>query len=152
MTDYKSIRGSQLGFDKYGALAAIAGIFGQKRITPRVAHAAITVGAEAADARAISIQLYDFKGKAIDFAAYFEIVMFSSSAMTDVMSGGGSTGLAAGASGKLQAVVAKLLFRAISTTAGLWTGTYTDTGTAAGYIAVRLPNGEIIGGATITNA
>lgn len=152
MTEYKSILGSRLGLDKYNALSVMAGIFGQKRITDRAAHAVITVGAEAADTRAITIQLYDGKGKVLDYAAYFEIVMFSSAAMTDFMSGGGSTGLAAGASGKLQAVVAKLLFRAISTTAGLWAGTYLDTGTAAGFIAVRLANGQVVPGALVTNA
>jgi hypothetical protein len=121
-------------------------------ITRPCVDATITIGDEATDARAITIQLKDANGKAIDYAEYFEIVMFSSSAMTDFVATGGSTGLAAGASGKLQAIVAKKLFRAISTTAGLWAGTYTDTGSDAGYLAVRLPNGRIVAGGAVTNA
>lgn len=149
---FRSIFGKLLGQGAYGQLATRNDGVNVRDLTDRIGNAVITVGAEAADVRAITIQLKDHYGNNIDFAGYFEIVMFSSAAMTDFMSGGGSTGLAAGASGKLQAVTAKLLFRAISTTAGLWTGTYTDTGTAAGYIAVRLPNGRVVGGALITNA
>ena len=155
MTEYKSIKGSQLGLDKYGALAAIAGLFGQKRVSDPIAHAVITISAEGAtvaNQRDITIQLYDFRGKAINYAATFEIVLFSSSAMTDFVATGGTTGVQAGVSGKLLAVVAKKLFRAISTTAGLWVGSYLDTGTDAGYLAVRLPNGQIIGGGLITNS
>lgn len=154
MAEFKSLLGKRLGLDKYGALAAIAGIFGQKRVTDPIAHAAITISAEGAtvaNQRDITIQLYDCNGKAINYAAVFELVLFSSSAMTDFVATGGTTGIAAGASGKIQAIIAKKLFRAISTTAGLLTCIYTDTGTDAGYLAVRLPNGQIIGGGLITN-
>jgi len=149
-TSYKNILGKRLGLNDYGTLATKQ--TGSKiDLGNKIADASITVGAEASDVRAITIQLKDANGNNLDEAGYFEIIMFSSSAMTDFMSGGGSTGLAAGASGKLQAVIAKLLFRAISTTSGVWAGTYTDTGTAAGYLAIRIPNGRIIGGGTITN-
>jgi hypothetical protein len=143
----KSIHGRKLGIGDKNQLIS-NGI----EITRPCVDATITIGDEATDARAITIQLRDANGKAIDYAEYFEIVMFSSSAMTDFVATGGSTGLAAGASGKLQAVIAKKLFRAISTTAGLWAGTYTDTGSDAGYLAVRLPNGRVVAGGTVTNA
>jgi hypothetical protein len=143
----KSIFGRKLGLGDKNQLIS-NGI----EITRPCVDATITIGDEATDARAITIQLKDANGANIDYAEYFEIVMFSSSAMTDFVATGGSTGLAAGASGKLQAIVAKKLFRAISTTAGLWAGTYTDTGSDAGYLAVRLPNGRIVAGGAVTNA
>ena len=151
MTEFKSLFGSMLGLGKNGELAS-QNRRGYSRHTDRIGNAVITIAAEAGDARAITVQLYDHNGDAITWAGYFEIILFSSSAMTDFVATGGSTGLAAGASGKLQAVIAKKLFRAITTTAGLWAGTYTDTGTDAGYLAIRLPNGQIIAGGTITNA
>lgn len=150
--DFKSLFGRQFGIGKYGQLVTNVDAVNVRNLTDAIASATITIGDEVADARAISVQLKDHNGKNIDFAATFEIVMYSGAAMTDFVATGGSTGLAAGASGKLQAIVAKKLFRAISTTAGLWAGTYTDTGSDAGYLAVRLPNGKVIGGGLVTNA
>ena len=151
---FKTIIGRRLGINGYGTLASRqTGV--QIDLGNKIADAAITVSAEGAttaNTRDLTIQLKDANGKALDEAGYFEIVLFSSSAMTDFVATGGSTGVVAGANGKLQAVIAKKLFRAISDTAGLWVGTYLDTGTDAGYLAVRLPNGRIIGGGTITNA
>lgn len=149
---FRSLVGKLLGLGAYGNLVTRNAGGTPIDLTDRIGSATITIGDEATDARAISIQLKDHAGVNIDFAAYFEIVMFSSAAMTDFVATGGSTGLAAGASGKLQAIIAKKLFRAISTTAGLWAGTYTDTGTDIGYLAVRLPNGRVIGGGLVTTA
>ena len=109
-------------------------------------------GASVANQRDITITLKDNNGKAIDYAEVFEIVLFSSSAMTDFVATGGSTGIAAGAAGKIQAIVAKKLFRAISDVTGVCSVIYTDTGTDPGYLAVRLPGGQIIAGGLITNA
>ncbi len=154
MTEYKSFFGALAGIGKYGNLLS-SNRRGFTQHTDAIAHAAITIsaeGASVANTRDISIQLYDHKGKAIDFAGNFEILMFSSAAMTDFVATGGTTGVAQGVSGKLLAVVAKKWFRCISTVAGLWTGTYLDTGTDAGYLAVRLSNGRVIGGGLVTNA
>lgn len=151
---FKTIIGRRLGLNGYGGLATRqTGV--QIDLGNKIADAAITVsaeGASVANTRDLTIQLKDANGKALDEAGYFEIILFSSSAMTDFVATGGTTGVAAGANGKLQAVIAKKLFRAISDTAGLWVGTYLDTGTDPGYLAIRLPNGRIIGGGTITNA
>ena len=114
--------------------------------------ATITVGAENTNVRAITIQLKDAKGNAINYAEMVELIVFSSSAMTDFTATGGSTGIAAGASGKILALVAKKVFRAISTTAGALAVIYTDTGSDAAYLGVRLPNGRIVAGGTLTNA
>lgn len=147
---FKSILGKMLGLDAYGRLES-NGI----KLTPKAVDATITISAEGAtvaNQRDISITLKDANGNAVDEATVCELVLFSSSAMTDFVATGGSTGIAAGASGKIQAIVAKKLFRAISTTAGVIAVIYTDTGTDAGYFAVRLPNGRIVAGGDITNA
>lgn len=117
--------------------------------------ATITISAEAAtvaNQRDITITLKDAAGNAIDYAEMFEIVMLLNAGGTDFMATGGSTGVAAGASGKILAVVAKKLFRAITTTAGVCQVIYTDTGTEVGYLAVRLPNGRVVNGGAVTNA
>jgi hypothetical protein len=152
---FRSIFGNLLGQGAYGQLATRHDGVNVRDLTDRVAHATITISAEAAttaDTRDITIQLKDHLGQNIDYAARFEILMFSAADMLDFVAAGGSTGVQAGASGKLLAVVAKKQFEAITTAAGLWVGSYLDTGTAAGYLAVRLPNGKIIGGGLVTNA
>jgi hypothetical protein len=142
--------GRRFGQDTRGNLSA-NGI----AITSPAIDATISISAEAAtvaNQRDITITLKDANGTAINYAEVFEIVLFSSSAMTDFVATGGSTGIAAGAAGKIQAIVAKKLFRAITSTAGVCSVIYTDTGTDPGYLAVRLPTGRIVAGGTITNA
>jgi hypothetical protein len=109
-------------------------------------------GASVANQRDISLTLKDDQGDAINFAGVVELMVFTTSAMTDFAATGGSTGIAAGASGKILALVAKKVFRAISTTAGVIAVIYTDTGTESCYLAVRLPNGEVVGIGDLTNA
>lgn len=151
-TSFKSILGRRFGLGAYGELQARGG---SVQITRPAVDATITISAEAAttaDTRDLTVTLKDAAGNAIDYAELFEIVMFSSSAMTDFVAAGGSTGVVQGTIGKLLAVVAKKHFHCLTDTSGAWNGTYLDTGTAAGYLAVRLPNGRIIGGGTVTNA
>lgn len=107
-------------------------------------QATITVGAESTNVRAITITLKDRRGKAINYAENVDIIVYSSAAGTDFIATGGSTGIEIGASGKLLTVVAKKLFRAISTTAGVIALTWTDTGTETFAIGVRLPNGRVV--------
>ena len=151
----KSFRGGRsLMVEKYGNFASRK-TGSTIPLTPRCVNVTGTISAEAAtvaDQRDISLQLKDANGNNIDYAETVELVLFSSSAMTDFVATGGSTGIAAGASGKIQAIVAKKLFRAISTTAGLIAVIYTDTGTDPGYLAVRLPTGRVVGIGTLTNA
>jgi len=149
---FKSIHGRRLGLGAYNELVTAGGSI---PVTRAAVGATISISAEGAttgDTRDLAITLTDAMGNAIDYAELFEIVMFSSSAMTDFVAAGGSTGVVQGSVGKLLAVVAKKHFHCLTSTAGAWSGTYLDTGTAAGYLAVRLPNGRIIGGGTVTNA
>lgn len=146
----KSIVGRRLALGGYGNLTA-NGI----DITPKAATATITIsaeGASVANQRDITITLKDANGDAIDYAENFEIRLYLSAAMTDFVVTGGSTGIAAGASGKVLAVVAKKIFRAITTTAGVCQVIYTDIGTEAGFLAVALPNGVVVPGGLVTNA
>ena len=151
---YKSLVGQLLGVSDRGNLVSAAG-GAQKNVTSPCCHVTGTISAEAAtvaNQRDITLQLRDANGDAIDYSETVEIVLFTSSAMTDFVATGGSTGIAIGASGKLLAVVAKKLFRAISTTAGVIALTWTDTGTEAAYLGVRLPSGVVIGIGTLTNS
>ena len=122
-----SIHGRKLAIAKTGNLTA-NGI----DITQPCADASITVGAENTNVRAITIQLKDANGDAF-------------------VTTGGSTGIAIGTDGALLTVVAKKYFVAISEADGDIDLTWTDTGTEAAYLAVRLPNGRLVISAAMTN-
>lgn len=115
--------------------------------------AAITIGAEStANARAITIQLMDSRGKDIDYVEMVDIYMFTSSAKTAFATTGGSTGLAIGSDGALLAVVAKKYFKATSESDGDIDLTYTDTATSETVcIGVGLPNGTIVTSSAFAN-
>lgn len=147
---FKSILGSRLGLGAYGQLAVKSSGTAYD-ITTKAVTATAVIGAEAADARAITITLKDANGNVIDSIEEFGIEVYADATMAD-WSAGGSTGLAQGASGKLLAVVAKKVFRATTTTAGICALTYTDTGTAAAYLAVVFGNGNRVGLGLMTNA
>lgn len=149
---FLSIHGFRLGIGQYGELSARGG---NVKITNPAVDATITISAEGAttaDTRDIAITLKDASGAPLDYAAPFKIIMFSSSAMTDYVAAGGSTGVVQGTVGKLLAIVAKKYFHCLTSATGTWNGTYLDTASAAGYLAVELPNGVIIPGGTVTNA
>lgn len=117
--------------------------------------ATITVGAEGASVanqRAITVQLTDAAGSNMDAVSEVELIMFLNSGGSDFVATGGSTGIAIGASGKLLTIVAKKLFRALTTSAGLLALTWTDTGTEAAFLGVKLPNGKIVMSTALTNA
>lgn len=116
------------------------------------ANATITVGAESGDVRNITIQLKNGLGRNVNYAAEVDIVVLLNAAGTDYVATGGSTGIAIGASGKLQTIIAKKRFKARSTTAGVIALTWTDTGTEAAYLGVILPNGKQVISSALTNA
>jgi hypothetical protein len=148
---FKSIFGKRLGIGAYGQVTS------QQPtqvidITPKCVDASITVGAESTDVRQITIQLKDAHGNAIDYAETVDIVMLLNSGGTDFVATGGSTGIAIGASGKLLTIVAKKVFKAISTTSGVIALTWTDTGTEAAFLGLYLPNGTRVISSTLQNA
>ena len=135
-----SIHGRRLMIAEAGNLVSNG-----KQIHSPCVDATVTVSPTTTSPRAITITLKDSEGNAIDYAENVELIVYSSTAMTDFTTTGGSTGLAIGASGKLLAMVAKKLFKAISTTSGVIALTHTDSGTDACYLGVLLPNGRVVG-------
>lgn len=147
---FKSIMGRRLGLGAYGELASNS-TGTPVAITHKAVTASAVIGAEASDARAITVTLKDAHGVAIDSIEACTLEVYTDSTMAD-WSAGGSTGLAQGASGKLLALVAKKSFRAITTSAGVIAISYTDTGTTASYLGVILGNGNRVGLGVMTNA
>jgi len=143
----KSIVGRRLGLGVEGNLVA-NGI----EVSRPCVDATITVGAEAADVRAITIQLLDADGNDINYAETVEIIMYLDAAQAAFVATGGSTGIEIGTDGALLDVVAKKYFLATSETDGDIDLTWTDTGTEAAYLGLRLPNGRIIMSDALTNA
>jgi hypothetical protein len=134
-----SLYGRQLMIAEAGNLLANG-----RNLTRPCVDATVTVNATATSPRTITVQLLDSEGRDIDYVETFEIIAYSSSAMTAFTTTGGSTGLAIGTDGALLAVVAKKYFIATSEDDGDWDGTHTDTGTDAVWFAVRLPNGKVV--------
>lgn len=148
---FKAIKGYAFGYSLISGQLQTNG--GKTDITHPAVDAVVTVGDEAANVRQISIQLRDARGNNINRVTEVEIGVFLNNNRTAYVVTGGSTGIAIGASGALLAVVAKKRFLATSTAAGLITLTYTDTADEAGYIGVKLPNGNwVMGSQALTNA
>jgi hypothetical protein len=133
-----------------GGAARLSGPANHVNLTSPIVTCTGTISAEAATAanqRDISITLKDDQGDAINYAGMVELILFSTAAMVDFTATGGTTGIAQGSggnTGKILALVAKKVFRAISSTAGVIACIYTDTGTDAAFLGVRLPNGEVV--------
>jgi len=141
MAFFKSLFGRQLGLGAKGNLVAKGG---DVNVTQPCADASITVGAESTNVRAIPIQLKDANGNDIDYVQTVEIIVFASAAMTAFAGTGGSTGIAIGTDGALQAIIAKKHFLATSEADGDIDLTWTDTGTESVAVGVRLPNGRVV--------
>lgn len=134
-----SLHGRRLGIARENQLVS-QGI----NVTQPCVDASITIGAEAANVRTITIQLKDSAGRDIDYVENFEIHVFTDATMTAYATTGGSTGVAIGTDGALLALVAKKVFVATSEADGDWDGTWTDTGTEQVAVGVRLPNGRMV--------
>lgn len=147
----RSLFGRMFGLGKYGQLTAKGGSIDITQKAVDVSGTISAEGASVANQRDISLTVKDQFGRAVDSVTTVELIVYASSAMLD-WGVGGSTGIAAGANGKILALVAKKIFRAQTTAAGLLDVIYTDTGTDAGYLAVRLPGGRVVGIGVITNA
>jgi hypothetical protein len=116
-----------------------------------VAGATITVGAENANVRAITIQLTDANGNDIAQREHVFVGVFLDANPDAFVVTGGSTGIAIGTDGALLALVAKKFFSVVSEADGDIDLTWTDTGTEAAYLGVILPNGKIVMSTALTN-
>jgi len=129
-------------------LAKAASVINDSAIT-----ATITVGAEAADVRAITVQLKHAGAVNNARRQMVHVGVFADAAGAALATTGGSTGIAIGADGIILAtLVAKKVFLMMSSAAGLISLTWTDTGTEAAFLGVMLPDGRLIMGAAMTNA
>lgn len=137
---YISLMGRRIGLGVAGNLKAKGG---DLNVTQPCVDASITISAEDANVRTITIQLKDANGADINYVETFELIVFGAAAMTSFATGG-STGVAIGTDGALLAIVAKKLFLCTSESDGDWDGTWTDTGSETVAIGVRLPNGRVV--------
>lgn len=145
-----SQHGRRLGLGKAGQL-----INNGIEISRPCVNCTITVGAEGAlvaNRREITIQLLDARGKDIDYVEEVDLVLFLTADRLAYVVTGGSTGIAAGTDGALQTIVAKKVFRATSEADGDIDLLYTDTGSEAMYLGVKLPNGRYVMSSALTNA
>jgi hypothetical protein len=147
MSLFTSIHGKRLGLGEKGNLVA-NGI----NVSQPAVNATITIGDEAANVRAITIQLLDADGNDINYVETVDLILFGDATMTAFATTGGSTGIAVGTDGAVLDVVAKKLFVATCESDGDIDLTWTDTGTEAVYLGVRLPNGRVVLSAVIQNA
>ena len=143
----KSIYGRLLGIASSGQLVS-NGI----DISRPCVGATITVGAEAADVRAITVQLTDANGAGIDYVETVEVFLFLDAAQAAFAATGGSTGIEIGTDGALQTVIAKKQWVAMSEADGDIDLTWTDTGTEVAFLGIRLPNGLMAVSDALTNA
>lgn len=131
-----SIHGRKLGLGTKNELVS-----NERQISPICADATITVGDEAANVRAITIQLQDSAGADIAYAEVVELFVYSDTTHT-ALATGGSTGIAIGTDGAIaETRVAKLIFSLISEADGDIDLTWTDTGTESVVLGLRLPTG-----------
>lgn len=114
--------------------------------------ATITVGDETTNVRPITIQLTDANGDDIAYVETVELILFLTADKLAFVVTGGSTGIAVGTDGAIQARVAKKAWIATSEADGDIDLTWTDTGTEAAFLGVRLPNGNIIVSDALANA
>jgi hypothetical protein len=122
------------------------------RMTPACCGATISVGAENANVRAITIQLTDANGADMAEATVVKAHLFLDAGALAFAATGGSTGIAIGTDGALLAVVAKKSWILTSEADGDIDLTWTDTGNEAAYLGLELPNGKLVMSSALTNA
>ena len=131
--------GRLLGIGHKGQLIA-----GTSEITSPCANCTITVGAEATNVIPITIQLEKADGSDLDEVAVVELLMFGDANKLSA-SAGGSTGLAINGDGALISTPEAKKHLVVSSEAdGDIILSFTDTGTDAHYLGVKLPNGNIV--------
>jgi hypothetical protein len=147
LNSYKAVLGRRLGVGGANQLVS-----GGIDITARCADATITVGDEVSNARAIAVQLKDALGRDIDYVEEVELALFLTADRLAYVVTGGSTGIAIGTDGALSTIVAKKRFCATSEADGDIDLTWTDTGTEAAYLGIKLPTGRWVMSTALTNA
>lgn len=146
------VAGVAVGLGEFGHLVTKLADGSILNLLQPAVQASISVGAEVADVRTITITLKDRRGNAINYNQITEIWVLKGSDTADFATTGGSTGIAQSTAGKLLTVVAKKVFKGISKNDGTLLVTWTDTGTESVAIGVRLPNGRLVISSVFANA
>ena len=120
-------------------------------VTNACVDASITVGAEATNVRAITIQLKDSNGADMAERTFVKAHVMADANGDAFVTTGGSTGIAIGTDGALLAVVAKKSFILVSEADGDIDLTWTDTGTEIAFLHLELPNGQRVVNSALTN-
>lgn len=120
-------------------------------VTDPAVNATITVGAEAANVRNITVQFKDANGAATTERVYAKALVMADANGDAFVTTGGSTGIAVGTNGAALTVVAKKYFEVVSEANGTLDLTWTDTGTEAAFLHIILPNGRRVVSAALTN-
>ena len=113
--------------------------------------AIITVGAEAVNVRALTIQFQDGAGNDLNYRITVPVIVLADANGDAFVGTGGSTGIAIGTDGALIALVAKKVFLAISEADGDLDLTWTDTGTEVAFLGLVMPDGRLVISAALTN-
>lgn len=148
----------QLAGSIFGIAEASNLLINNKPATRPAVDATIAVSAEgatAADTRDLIITVKDADGNVIDYIETLELIVLLDAGGVDFVATGGTTGITVNAAapvGKLLALVAKKVFRAFTSVAGVLNLRWLDTGTEVAFLGVRLPNGRIIISTALTNA
>ncbi len=121
------------------------------QVTSPCVDASITVSAESANVRTITIQLKDSNGADLAERATVRAYVMLDANGDAFAATGGSTGIAIGTDGALLAVVAKKQFTLISEADGDIDLTWTDTGTEVAYLHLELPTGRRVVSDALTN-
>jgi hypothetical protein len=115
--------------------------------------AAITVGAEDTNVRAIVIQLSNDEGHPVTSRRVVDVLVLDDANGDAIVDTGGSTGIAIGTHGAILAtVVAKKVFKMISEADGHIDLTWTDNGTETAWLAVVQSDGSLAISSALTNA
>lgn len=117
----------------------------------KVASGTWTIGAEATNVRAITLQLKDGNGAPLTQKRIVRLVVFSTTGKT-ALATGGSTGIAADTGSLIIAThTAKLVFEILTDATGLLSLTWTDTGTESVVLQAEI-DGIVVDSAAFANA
>lgn len=112
-------------------------------VTNNAIDAVITT--PAAQVTAVSIQINNADGTPISHRQVIEVGVYADAGAAALAVTGGSTGIAIGANGIIEAtIVAKKVFRCRTDAAGLLKLTWTDNAAEAAFLGVVLPNGRTV--------
>ncbi len=150
MSAFTSLHGRRMGLGANDELVS-----NNIQVSRPAVDATITVSAEGAttaNVRDIVVTLLDAKGNAIDYVETVEAIVFLDTDQLAFVVTGGSTGIEVDVNGAVLPIVAKKYFLCTTEANGILGLKWTDTGTEAFALGIRLPNGRVVMTAQFANA